>query len=317
MKTIFIIIAAVILGFNLSQANATESCSMDSTINATMYFGSVAVPMDAPVGAVIATVAQTAQASLWAYSTTGQKSCDADLKFVYLGSVLSGITGVYNTNLPGVGIKVDGIPNKLTVTSSGANIKTYVYPTGYNISLIKTGPITPGTLTAGPLATGQFGDPTVSNFLNLSLGAGNNSVIVIGCSLQTPTLNFQMGSVSTSSFGTTAGRPLTETQQSQTLGLNCDFAVNINVSLTGIQNPDVSDTSVLALTGQGNNDVAQGVGVQILYNGSPLQLNNQIVLKQSFGGVETFPIIARYYQTKTAVTTGSANASATLTITYQ
>lgn len=63
--------------------------------------------------------------------------------------------------------------------------------------------------------------------------------------------------------------------------------------------------------------MAKGVGVQLLYNGSPFILNNRIVLKRSSGGQETFPLTARYYQTKTAVTTGKANASATLDLTYQ
>jgi type 1 fimbria pilin len=87
--------------------------------------------------------------------------------------------------------------------------------------------------------------------------------------------------------------------------------------LTGIQQPDVSDSSILALSGQGNAGVAEGVGVQLLYNAAPLTLNSNLVLKRSAGGQELFPITARYYQTRSSVTTGSANASATLTLTYQ
>ncbi|HDS5029757.1 fimbrial protein [Enterobacter kobei] len=57
--------------------------------------------------------------------------------------------------------------------------------------------------------------------------------------------------------------------------------------------------------------------MQIVYNGAPLMLNNRIVLKTSSGGQETFPLTARYYQTRTTVSTGTANASATLNLTYQ
>ncbi|MCL6720425.1 fimbrial protein [Klebsiella sp. T2.Ur] len=106
-------------------------------------------------------------------------------------------------------------------------------------------------------------------------------------------------------------------RNTQNLGLNCDVGANINVSLSGTQNPDISDSSVLALTGQGGAGVAKGVGVQIVYNGAPLMLNNRIVLKTSSGGQETFPLTARYYQTRTTVSTGTANASATLNLTYQ
>ena len=104
----------------------------------------------------------------------------------------------------------------------------------------------------------------------------------------------------------------------QNLGLNCDPGANINVELAGTQNPDApADASVLALTGQGGPETAGGVGVQIVYNDVPLQLNNRIVLKKSAGGQETFPLVARYYQTKSQVKPGSANATATLNITYQ
>lgn len=67
----------------------------------------------------------------------------------------------------------------------------------------------------------------------------------------------------------------------------------------------------------GNAGTAKGVGVQLLYNGSPLVMNGRLLLKQSAGGQETLPLTARYYQTLTTVESGSANASATLTITYQ
>lgn len=75
--------------------------------------------------------------------------------------------------------------------------------------------------------------------------------------------------------------------------------------------------SVLALTGQGSETVADGVGVQLLYNNAPVQLNNRLMLKQSSDGTESLPITARYYQTKPVVKAGEANATATLDMTYQ
>jgi type 1 fimbria pilin len=73
--------------------------------------------------------------------------------------------------------------------------------------------------------------------------------------------------------------------------------------LSGQQNPDVANTSVLALSVRGGMG-SQGVGVQILYGGAPLNLNNTVFLQQSGGGLESFPIVARYYQTKTTVNPG-------------
>ncbi|MFM3052613.1 fimbrial protein, partial [Klebsiella quasipneumoniae] len=52
-----------------------------------------------------------------------------------------------------------------------------------------------------------------------------------------------------------------------------------------------------------------------IYSTKPL--GNNLVLKRTNGGQEMFPLTARYYQTNTTVTTGIANASATLSLTYQ
>ncbi|MCD9160337.1 fimbrial protein, partial [Escherichia coli] len=103
----------------------------------------------------------------------------------------------------------------------------------------------------------------------------------------------------------------------QNLGLTCAAGTNITVSLSGIQNPDSANTSVMALTGQGNAGTAKGVGVQLIYNGVPLVMNSRLFLRQSAGGQETLPLTARYYQTLNRVESGSANASATLNLTYQ
>ncbi|WP_426448907.1 fimbrial protein [Siccibacter colletis] len=100
------------------------------------------------------------------------------------------------------------------------------------------------------------------------------------------------------------------------IGLTCDPGANINVTLRGKQNPDTSNTSVLALS-DSDGDAAQGVGVQILYEDKPLTIDEKFPLKQSEGGDERLSFAARYYQTKTQVTAGTANTVATLDLTYQ
>ncbi|MOA33246.1 Type-1 fimbrial protein, A chain precursor [compost metagenome] len=74
---------------------------------------------------------------------------------------------------------------------------------------------------------------------------------------------------------------------------------------------------MLALTNTGQAGTAGGMGVQLLYGGTPLKINNNIVLKATPGGQETLQFTARYYQTNKVVTPGKANSSATLNITYQ
>ncbi|HEY2452230.1 MAG TPA: hypothetical protein VGI71_06355 [Scandinavium sp.] len=267
------------------------------------------VQRDTPVGTTIGTISVPA---------SGQEvlACDSDNSSFYYAMLLfttpSSISGYYNTNVPGVGVKMSGFSNPATVYYMGiggntdAKVRT--------VEFVKTGDIVSGVTSSGLFAAIQTSDQSTKA---VSYNMAATTITQVACAITTPNLSFPIGDVPASSFGTSVGTTPSGAEKTQNLGLNCDAGANINVSLSGTQNPDVATDSVMALTGQGNAGVAGGVGVQLLYNGSPLELNNRIVLKQSSGGQETFPLTARYYQTKTSVTTGSANTSATLTLTYQ
>ncbi|GAB5071967.1 hypothetical protein SedNR2807_21530 [Citrobacter sedlakii] len=185
------------------------------------------------------------------------------------------------------------------------------------VSLIKTGPISPGQLSPGLVAEIQArqsdGEVGIQKYY---LTAAAN-IIQTACTVTTTTLTFPMGNILANEFqgkGTTS-----ENEVTANLGLDCDPDANVNITLTGTQNPDSTESSTLALSGQGTVDsgVADGIGVQLLYNNTLLKLNNKLTLKKSEGGAESFPISARYIQTKDLVKPGKANATAVLSLTYQ
>ncbi|ADO48412.1 fimbrial protein [[Enterobacter] lignolyticus] len=289
------------------------TCNIVTAKFNTVGFGVVSVQRDTPVGATLATTVSPGYAQVQTISSTGEV-CPGNYAMVYSGGVESSMSGVFQTNLDGVGIKVSGMPGDFTLpvyVSSGG-----IYNLGYyTVSLVKTGRMTSGILAPGLIAQAWFGSPG-SYFTQISLDA-NSQINVLSCSLSAQAMNFDLGSVSASEFGAAAGY-IPARSDTQSLGLNCDPNANINIELKGVQNPDVSgNASVLALTGQGSQNVAGGVGVQLVYNNTPLLLNTRIVLKRSPGGMESFPLVARYYQTRDVVTAGQANATATLDITYQ
>ncbi|MCU6278864.1 fimbrial protein [Enterobacter quasiroggenkampii] len=144
----------------------------------------------------------------------------------------------------------------------------------------------------------------------------NTNVLSDKCLLSNNLMAFDIGDIGADSFTNQIGF-IPGKQALQNLHLSCDADANINITLKGIQNTDVSDPSVLSLTDQGKSGVADGIGIQLVYNDVPLELNKILTLKRSSGGQETFPLTARYYQTKTKVKPGIANAAATLDITYQ
>lgn len=301
--------------FLLYQFPSFAACSVGVEghyVAMTLNFGTVIVQRDAPVGSILSSATSTT-------IPQPMMGCDVPWAFQWLPGIFSqpaNLTDVFQTNIPGIGITIPGVTFAGQPPNQRAANGYSVIANGKQFNLIKTAPVTgSGELTAGQVLVAKIVSPEVLTATEVDLMPGSR-IIVPGCIITTPALSFPIGSVNQADFGNTVGfvHPNTNTQD---LGLDCDAGVNINVKLNGLQNPDTSSTNVLALSNQGAADVASGLGVQLLYNGSPLTLNSNVVLKTTEGGQETFPIIARYIQTKTQVTVGSANAAATLQITYQ
>ncbi|MGN7790331.1 fimbrial protein [Enterobacter sp. 22452] len=324
-----------------------SECQVPVTLNINVS-GAYSVQRDAPVGTII-----TPWYSAEAYPyTTCQFSSSEPLMTEAVAAISTPLNQtvstdglefkIYKTNVDGIGfiIKSSGResytdggwdsswqgmvaePDSTSFSgiSAGYTInKGRSYTTGLKVEVAfvkymesKSGAINGGTIAQG-MSTyySDFTQPSAPIVMMSSL-----VVNTLACSILTPTLTFPLGNIPVSEFGTTVGFTPAETS-TQNLGLNCDAGANINVQLNATQNPDASATSVLALDNQGSSGVSGGLGVQLLYNGSPLEIGKNMVLKQSAGGQETFPITARYYQTKTTVTPGDASTSATLSLTYQ
>lgn len=319
-KTLFMKII-ILIALGCSQAYATCTPQNGWSDKDQFYdIGTLIIQRDTPVGATIKTVdiPLVGGGELWATCSGGESfNSGYAIGWPMLAN------NIKQTNIPGVGVRISNTfgYSGLVVIPWGPQLITTtpmsVYwgnSNFYRIEFIKTATTTGnGNFTPGRWTYFSIYNEYYVSYLSISSGRA----LTVACSITTPSLIFPIGDVLASSFGANIGTIPVNAKNTQSLGLNCDSGANINVMLQGTQNPDVSTTSVLALTGQGNADVAKGVGVQLLYNDVPLELNNRIVLKQSTGGQETFPITARYYQTKTSVSTGKANASATLDLTYQ
>lgn len=339
-----------------SMVNAAQITCVAQSSSLTVNVGNVVVQRDTPVGTAITGNISGSMVPVFTCKAP-TPAVDFSVSTLKASLPYSGMNDgtirIYKTNIPGVGIGIAGLgqntsrPNPNSgyfkwigeatflsylgpdIVSMGGwddsnNGQSYYFNSQVTIKLYKTGDITSGNLSGQIASIGMAMGPaktdTVTYYSTTTIPVyfGTGNVTVLACSIDTPVLSFAIGPVLANSFSTTVGTIPAGAQATVPLGLNCLPGANVNVTLSGTQNMDVPDTtSVLELTGQGAADVASGVGVQLLYNGSPLVLNNRIVLKQSAGGAETLPITARYYQTKTKVTAGDANATATLQLTYQ
>ena len=313
MKYILVFIALLFSGY------ASAACVTVTTDISTITSGNMIVQRDAPVGTIIGSFRTTQiQAIMASCYPSGTRTSNFD----YMGAVAIS-PGLYQTNIPGVGIYLEGADTHVrsfinttsttTLGSPGFPGRMDIWPgADSNLVFVKT-----GNITSGPLQPGMVMHSTVEDGGTIrQIDFAGGSVTQVACSIKTPNLVFPLGDVPVSTFGSTIGF-IPDVSTTQNLGLECDAGANINVSLNGTQNPDSSDASVLALNNQGGSDIASGVGIQLLYNDIPLVLNNNIVLKNSPGGVETFPLKARFIQTQTTVTAGDASTNATLQLTYQ
>lgn len=218
---------------------------------------------------------------------------------------------------------------------------TYYAPT-YQVQLVATGGAiaSNSTLTlADPISTVSILDLDGTMAISQLHVTGSTKIQLtpMGCTASTGSLNFTMGSISTNVFDLSSKAGYAE----QSLILTCEPGTRVTMVINATEaTGDSPDHSVIALT-PGDN-VATGVGVQLNTRGVPLSLdtpyrvfpyNRTTVTNPGAdasytiftdpdnpGGAaasNTMTFIANYYKTGSKVTPGIANASGTITFTYQ
>ncbi|MFP2421504.1 fimbrial protein [Pseudescherichia vulneris] len=287
------------------------ACTLSSgSPNIQINIGSITIQRDIPVGTVIY---GPVMSSVVSYSCGVGPVAYSYTPVTY--STHSSISYVYATNIPGVGISyLNG--TWLPYSYSGSNAVAGSFANGASVSLVKIGDIPVGTNVLNPgvlynvTLTGISGNAATATLLP------GTTVNVLACSVSNSSIPVKLDDVYTSSLtaiGTTAKPTVFN------LGLNCAAGARVNVTFQGVANTDTSAPGVLQLSNAGASGVAKGVGIQILYDNFAVNLNGStpLVLGPAGDGVQTYPFTAQYYQTKSAVSEGVANATATMTLTYQ
>lgn len=300
--------------------SAQASCQFTNGVTAEIpgyiNFGNVSVQRDAPVGSVIAT------ATTGAYNG-GNTIAGCTEAWTYRQQLTKWLTlsaqgnGVYNTNVPGVGIRMTSPAGNVLPYELSINANTYVNINGDGIKaeLIKTGDITGGTLDTGVLARASVANQFY--IANVTLN-GNNTITSESCTVTTPTVDVPMGDHDKSEF---SGVGSTTAWQTFNIGLNCDQGAKINVRLDPSAGAVEGKTDVMKLDSSASEAAASGIGVQLWFQpngGSAVTFGQETYYWTSgYGGTETVRLQARYYQTAQTVTAGPANATATFTLSYK
>lgn len=220
----------------------------------------------------------------------------------------------FNTYAPGLGYRIirSDTGNPITVypgeptMPAGNNFGNL----SYQLQLVWTGPIAPGqTLGAYELGSwnvsvnnGDYFGFQVIDFQTSGLVA----LTPTACSVAVDPTVVQLPTTSSSRFGSQGS---TDGTTAFNIQLNCQSSGKVAITLS-TANPVAP--SVLVNTG-----TAAGVGVQLLYQGSPVTFGTAIALGSTGPGPVSIPFSARYYQTRATLPTGgSVNATATYTLTY-
>lgn len=246
---------------------------------------------------------------------------------VYLGN------SVYATSIPGIGYKIH--------TPLGANPVPVDWPkTLYNryqsmvyehivvIDLVKTGSIGHGGTLSGEFARWAFAGKTYFSYQ--FTGSITVKPMSPTCTVTTPSIVVPFGNISKTVF---SGVGSTSGSRSLNIRLLCKggdagTSTPVHVTLTDATNPANRTTSLSLTTAS----TAGGVAIQLLkdnvvlgYGADSDAADNAnrwsagaSAASTNVGGVFfDIPLTARYVQTGTVITPGSANGKATFTMSYQ
>lgn len=292
--------------------SAWATCTFDSGGPGTldMNFGDVSVQRDTPVGAELAMVSAAAR--------SGPVTCpnNHDM-YGRLGifSVRSPYgSGVFDTNIKGVGISLSlatgGPILPFPYTYSRAPISNTGLIGGLTVRLVKT---SSGAVDAGALTTGTIGTVSLDALEVLTVNlTGNNTITPATCSVKDSTINVPMGDMKRSLF---SGVGSEGDPASFQIDVDCDTWTRIHFKIDAVADGS-NEPGVIALTPAGSDTTASGIGIKLTYNGTAVVLGAKTPFLTS-NGLISIPLVARYYQTRPAVTAGQANGTATFTMIYE
>lgn len=280
--------------------------------------GTILVPRDAPVNTILYQVngPNFGTVTMARCSSSGTQYADLLTQpYANLGG------NVFATSVPGVGVKIltwGGSNYPLSAAYVGSAPISFNSTNGPAIRyvFVKTGPITPGSISATDVPTARF---SLDRSLTLLTTVISGSVNFVVGSCTTPDVSVPLGSHLTSELTgpntVTAAANFNITLAGCPAGMNSiQYQVDPAPGITVVN----AANSVVSLD---SGSQAQGIGVQLL-NGTggvfPLSTRNTFTgYNSSTGGSYAIPMKARYYQTGATVGPGTANTSMTLTMTYQ
>lgn len=236
-------------------------------------------------------------------------------------------SNVYDTNLHGVGIRLSlysqtyyyNFPQAPVNSPFTQNVDieeeygSAQFGTGYLhlvVELIKTSSdVEPGNLNY-----------SISDFVNAVAG---NSLVMASVNvtgpIQAEVCEFDSTTPTSLDLGNVEANELSVSgsfanEKQFQVSINCDHAANVSMTFTGTKDVNAIDRGVLALD---KSSKADGVGIQLLRDNSPININEAFTLGQVNEGKTSIEMKARIYRTNEILKPGPLSAITTISLTYQ
>lgn len=331
-----LVVVVVATLFAATSAHATLSCSGYRYTGNAIGAGRVIVSPSVAVGTTVANPPMALPTADCSGATGGEQV----IATIHTSSPLAaGFNDVYQTNIPGIGIRYQVTPRCLGSTSPATLTNNSIQSVctltlmgdlnnglGWNVypSLVVTGAIPAGgtVLTTVPTVVvgWQMPGQAEQGQANFYTGAASGTIVTPACTVTETAKSVGLPPVLTSSMASGVGA--VAGTQSFSLSFMCSAGANVYMTLSDAVNP-ANRTTTLALA---SDSTAKGVGIQVLNTaGSPVTFGadssasgnpGQWLIGASVNGPLNVPLSARYIRTG-AVSAGSVKALATLTMSYQ
>lgn len=308
--------------------HAKASCStpdMPKMINV----ASISVPTTLAVGATIPGSEQTVHVA-GNCDHTYESGMEIISCYYGSGSEIPGLTGVYDSGVPGVGVALMNDKGQRITGGGLAACDSRSTPIGYvsndgmqsfdfnvTLELVKTSEaVQSGTLMQAQteFGIGVYGNDGIGS-PNVISYAGNVNFQNVTCSVLPKNLTVNLGDFPVSDFVSVG--MLSSPAQNFDVTVNCNSTVQPEVKVTSSNGYETAFEGVLKLTKQ--TGAATGVGVQMVFDGNIAAFDTYVNTRSEAIANETLtiPFEVRYEQVSDVVTPGPANTVATITLAYK
>lgn len=241
----------------------------------------------------------------------------------------------YNTNIPGIGVRIyyytlqpygsEPSSPKQIATVIPVTIKTPYYTMYRNtnaalkIELVKTGTV--DQMQGGHLTFSRKKLMGADNNAGYDGGALDLVDLNLTATITANTCNVDATSPTRVDLEPADANSLP--RKGSTTGdtpfeirLKCTGKTDVNLLLDGQEDTDVTSQGVLAI--KKTAESAKGIGLQLLYNDLPVELEKEFSTGMSAEGTFTIPLTARYYRTTVSpVRAGDVSATVVYSLTYK